>query len=59
MFDTFFDCLNVSSLSRGHLKRKKYCYPYRSADDERLKVSSICTLLCVHMYMCMHIVAGK
>lgn len=41
MFDKFFDCLNVSSLSRGHLKQKKYCYPYKSENDERLSVGSI------------------
>uniref|UniRef100_A0A1X7V2N3 C2H2-type domain-containing protein n=2 Tax=Amphimedon queenslandica TaxID=400682 RepID=A0A1X7V2N3_AMPQE len=36
-FDHFFDCLNVTSISGGKHKLKKYSYPYRTANDDRLK----------------------
>ena len=38
MFNNFFDCMNVSSLSAGKLKRCPFKSPYRSARDFRLKV---------------------
>ncbi len=38
MFDTFFDCLNVSSFSKGNKSRKPFQQPYRFATDPRLKV---------------------
>ena len=38
MVDKMFDCLNVSSLSKGKMKRKPFVQPYRSANDFRLKV---------------------
>ena len=37
-FDTFFDCLNVTSLSGGKYERKKNRYPYCTGEDDRLKV---------------------
>ena len=30
MVDKLFDCLNVSSLSKGKLKRKPFLQPYRN-----------------------------
>ena len=41
LFDKFFDCLNVSSLSAGRLKRNAFKTPYRSGTDFRLQVSYI------------------
>ena len=41
LFDKFFDCLNVSSLSAGRLKRNAFKAPYRSGTDFRLQVSYI------------------
>ena len=38
MVDKMFDALNVSSLSKGKLKRKPFLQPYRSSNDFRLKV---------------------
>ena len=38
MVDKMFDCLNVSSISKGKLKRKPFVQPYRSPSDFRLKV---------------------
>lgn len=38
MVDKMFDCLNVSSLSKGKLKRKPFLHPYRSSNDFWLKV---------------------
>ena len=38
MVDKMFDCFNVSSLSKGKLKRKPFVQPYRSSNDFRLKV---------------------
>lgn len=37
MVDKMFDCLNVSTLSKGKLKRKPFVQPYRSSNDFRLK----------------------
>ena len=39
------DCLNVSSLSKGKLKRKPFLQPYRSSNDFRLKVENSVILL--------------
>ena len=41
MVDKLFDCLNVSSLSKGKLKRKPFLQPYRNSNDFRLKVITI------------------
>ena len=38
MVDKMFDCLHVSSLSKGNMKRKPFMQPYRSANDFQLKV---------------------
>ena len=38
MFNKFFDCVNVSSLSAGKLARNPFKSPYRSATDFRLNV---------------------
>lgn len=38
MFDRFFDCLNVSSLSEGRRARKPDLNPYRSPNDIRFTV---------------------
>ena len=38
MVDKMFDCLNVSSLSKGKMKRKPSVQPYRNANDFQLKV---------------------
>ena len=38
MMDTFFDCLNVRNYTSGIHNRKPFQMPYRSPDDERLKV---------------------
>ena len=38
MVDKMFDALNVSSLSKGKLKRKPFLQPYRSSNYFRLKV---------------------
>ena len=40
MVDKFFDCLNVSSFSKGKLKRKPFLQPYRKSNDFRLKVNT-------------------
>ena len=40
MVDKFFDCLNVSSLSKGKFKRKPFLQPYRKSNDFRLKVNT-------------------
>ena len=39
MMDKFFACLNVRAISEGVRKLKPNLTPYRSSDDERLKVS--------------------
>ena len=41
MFDSFFDCLNVRSLSEWKSKLKPDLQPYTSPDDSRLKVMEI------------------
>lgn len=33
MVDKLFDCINVSSLSRGKLQRKPFVQPYRNSKD--------------------------
>ena len=38
MMDRFFDCLNVRNYASGIKSRKPFQMPYRSGDDERLKV---------------------
>ena len=44
MFDKFFDCVNVRTLSEGIKKKKPNLMPYRSSSDERLKV---CFFVCL------------
>ena len=39
MFDRWFDCMNVSSLSGGRRELKKDLYPYRTPKDTRFDVS--------------------
>ena len=39
IFDKFFDCLNGRNLDEHQKRRKPNLKPYRSKDDERLKVS--------------------
>ena len=38
MFDKFFDCMNVSTMSDGNLQRNPFKSPYRHVDDFQLKV---------------------
>ena len=38
MFDRWFDCLNVSSLSEGKQSLKKDLYPYRTRADAHFHV---------------------
>ena len=37
-----FDCLNVSSLSKGRLTGNLFKSPYRSKDDFRVQVATHC-----------------
>ena len=46
LVDKFFDCVNVTSLMKGKLKRKVFQNPYRSGKDFRLKVRA-CTCTCM------------
>ena len=39
--DTFFDCLNVRALTEGIVNLKPNLSPYRTSDDERLKVRNL------------------
>lgn len=47
MFDKFFDCLNVASLSAGKQCRNAFKSPYHSANDFRIKVKKICQIVIV------------
>ena len=47
-FDKFFDCLNVSCITGGRDKNKKFRYPYRTANDDRLKVRLIAYMYIVY-----------
>ena len=38
MMDKLFDCFNVNDYDKGRKKRKPFQEPYRSTDDERIKV---------------------
>jgi len=38
--DKFFDCLNVTSYTKGITSRKEFQKPYFNKDDPRLKVPS-------------------
>ena len=40
LMDCFFDALNVGSFDVGYKERKEFKFPYRSANDWRLDVSS-------------------
>ena len=40
LFDKWFDCLNVSSLSKGRLTRNPFKSPYRSKDDFRVQLAT-------------------
>ena len=44
MFDRWFDCMNVSSLSEGKRELKKDLYPYRTPKDTRFDVSMLSRL---------------
>ena len=63
IFDKWFDCMNVSNLSEGKLKRNGFKSPYRSADDYRLKVYTgiICTvyITCRYYLLLSLIVVGN
>ena len=52
MVDKLFDCLNVSSLSKGKLKRKPFLQPYRNSNDFRLKVNTFLILILHFIYLC-------
>ena len=39
--DKLFDCLNVSSLSKGRHPRKAFAQPYSKLDDFRIDVSNL------------------
>ena len=41
MVDKLFNCMNVSSLSRGKLQRKTFVQPYCNANDFQIAVSGI------------------
>ena len=56
MFNKFFDCLNVRSLSEDKLQRCPFKSPYRSGMDFRLKVELVGQSMsfCAHVYkVCM------
>lgn len=38
--DKLFDCLNVSSVSKGRYQKKAFIQPYRKQDDFRINVSN-------------------
>lgn len=40
IFNKFFDCMNIRHWDEHRKKRNPNLQPYRSPDDERLKVSS-------------------
>ena len=42
MFDRFFDCFNVRCFNAGKHQRKPFKQPYRSGNDFRLKVCTMC-----------------
>ena len=44
LFDRFFDCFNVRSLSEGIHERKPDRRPYRDPTDSRLEVSTLVVL---------------
>ena len=54
MFNQFFDCLNVRSLSK---QQKPDSLPYTSPNDKRLEVNSLLYILS-HYYSCIE-VAGE
>ena len=41
LVDKLFDCLNVSSLSKGRHQRKAFAQPYSKLDDFRINVSNL------------------
>ena len=51
MFDQFFDCLNVSSLSEGRNTRKTDLYPYRTPNDNRFSVSTMFFSVYIHVHV--------
>ena len=50
MFDRFFDCMNVRSISEWKSKLKPDLQPYTCTDDCRLKVRGITFTFCLYMY---------
>ena len=57
LFDKFFDCVNVSSLSRGSHTKNSFKAPYYSGSDFRLKVQCIKVLL-TYMYHVHKVMSG-
>ena len=45
MFDKFFDCLNTRSLTEADRNRKPNVAPYKSPNDQRLKVINFLEVL--------------
>ena len=63
LVDKFFDSMNVTSLTKGKIKRKVFQNPYRTGKDFRLKVCSatlvarrlqisVCVCVCLCVCVC-------
>ena len=44
LLNTFFDCMNVRSISEGKRERNKWREPYWTSNDFRFKVLYICNI---------------
>jgi len=53
IMDKLFDCFNVNDYDKGRKKRKAFQEPYRSADDDRIKVC----IYHLYFYSIFHLVA--
>lgn len=51
LFDKLFDCLNVRSVNEAITKKKPNLKPYKSATDERLKVSHTWDMCCSKWFL--------
>jgi len=51
MVDKLFDCLNVSSLSKGRRQAKLFVRPYERPTDFRLRVQLFCYII-YGIYFC-------
>ena len=51
-FDKFFDCLNVRNLDEHRKKLKPNLRPYRSPDDDCLKVIKYNVIVFIHVIVC-------